>query len=128
MFDLFKGKDAEIFSIKESYSFKMKRTEIERIEREVKRVHKRDALAQKRQQDTEGETPGFYIDKLFSLFRYDQSEIFNTQNDISILEVLEEVREKISSKKWDDILRKAIKKSGVKERDKAFMELRELLD
>ena len=105
----------------------MKRTELERIEREVKRIQKRDEIAQKRKGDGEAPSVGMYINQLHSCFRYDENEIFNTQKDVSILEVLEGMQADIPSHKWGDVLRKAIKKAGVKEKEKAFGELQELI-
>ena len=105
----------------------MKRTELERIEREVKRVQKREELAQKRKQGEGSLSVGAYIDQLHACFRYDENEIFNTQEDVSILEVLEEVQANLPSHKWEDVLRKAVKKAGIKKREKAFIELKELL-
>ena len=105
----------------------MKRTELERIEREVKRVQKRDELAQKRKQGGGSPSVAMYIDQLHACFRYDENEIFNTQQDVAILEVLEGVQANLPSHKWDDVLRKAVKKAGIKKREKAFVELKELM-
>ena len=105
----------------------MKRTEIERIEREVKRVQKREEIAQKRKQSDATPSVAMYISQLYSCFRYDENEIFNTQEDLSILEVLEGMQANIPSHKWDDVLRKAIKKAGIKKREKALGELKELI-
>ena len=105
----------------------MKRTELERIEREVRRTEKKKDLILNRK-DTSGSTNiGMYIDQLFERFLYDEDEIFNTQKDISILEILENMQQNVPSKKWDDILKKAIKKAGVKKREKALTELKELI-
>ncbi len=104
----------------------MKRTELERIERQVKRDQKREEIAQKRKVSGNGSVKD-YINQLFNLFRYDDNEIFNTQEDISILETLEQIQSDLPEKKWDDVLRKAIKKAGVKQRDKAFSELKDLM-
>lgn len=103
----------------------MKRTEIERIERELKRVEKREKKAQLREPGDV--TPGAYIERLFSLYRYDMNEIFNTQTDEDILEVLEELKENLPEKKQMDVLRKSIKRTGVKQRDRAYEELVSLM-
>ena len=102
----------------------MKRTEIERIERELKRTEKKEARVDT---DRNGNSVGGYIERLASLFRYDQNEIFNAATDEAILEVIEELKEHIPEKKWDDVLRKSVKKTGVREKDKAVEELRGLL-
>ncbi len=105
----------------------MKRTEMEKIERGVKRVQKRESLAQKRDSTIKLDNIASYIDRLHGLFRYDDNEIFNTREDIEILELLDQMQSNISSKKWNDILKKAIKKTAVRERDKALFELQEFL-
>ncbi len=105
----------------------MKRTELERIEREVRRVEKRSEFLQRRQGSQGAQSVGDYIEKLYGLFRYDEEEIFNTQEDLAILEVLEEMQLSLPQKKWDDVLRKAIKKAGVRHKDKALTELKSLL-
>lgn len=101
----------------------MKRTEMERIERELRRSEKKES----RVGGGNRGNVGSYIDRLFSLFRYDQREIFNTAEDVDILELLEEMKEDVPEKKWNDVLKKAIKKTGVSEKDKAMEELQTLI-
>ena len=74
-----------------------------------------------------GGSVGDYIERLFGLFRYDQSEIFNTGESMEILELLEEMKEDIPEKKWPDVLKKAIKKTQVAQKEKAMAELKELI-
>lgn len=105
----------------------MKRTELERIEREVKRIQKREDIDQKRKQGPGVPSVGTYIEQLHACFRYDENEIFNTQEDIAVLEVLEGMQADLPSRKWDDVLRKAVKKAGIKQREKALLELKELM-
>ncbi len=104
----------------------MKRTEIERIEREARRVQKRAEMTNRRKEN-DGLSVGAYIDLLFQKLRYDQEEVFNTQNDEKVLEILEDIRNNLPEKKWDDVVRKAIKKTGVTQREKAVTELKELM-
>ncbi len=104
----------------------MKRTEMERIEREM---HRRQKAIERVQSGSGGSAAsvGEYIEKLFGLFRYDANEIFNSRDDVNILEVLENMKNDIPPKKWEDVLKKAIKKTGVKERDRAYQDLAALL-
>ena len=102
----------------------MKRTEMERIERELKRQEKKTTRI------AGSGTPGSvgeYIERLYGLFRYDQTEIFNTSESVEILELLEDMKNDIPEKKWSDVLKKAIKKTQVVEKDKAMEELKELI-
>ena len=105
----------------------MKRTELEKIEREVKRVEKRNQLSQKRKEGQNKQSVGEYIESLASLFRYDSEEIFNAEDDVDILELLEGMKEFLPEKKWEDVLRKAIKKTGVKKKDLALEQIKNLL-
>ena len=105
----------------------MKRTDLEKRERELRRVEKRAEGAVRRESDRSGKTVGNYIDSLFSIFRYDQNEIFNTTDDIDVLEIIENMKEDHPPKQWDNILRKAIKKTKVTSKDKAFDELKLLV-
>lgn len=102
----------------------MKRTELERRERELRRMEKKSKPGGK--SDREEMSVGDYIEALFNLFRYDTQEIFNTSEDVDILELLENMKEDHPEKQWDVIIRKAVNKTKVQEKDKAYDELREL--
>lgn len=104
----------------------MKRTELERRERELRRSEKKvDVL--ERKMSGEKATPGSYIQDLFSLFRYDGDVIFNTLDDVEILELLENMKADLPEKQWDNVLRKAIKKTNINQKDRAFDEIKTLL-
>ncbi|TGK03978.1 hypothetical protein EHO59_10685 [Leptospira semungkisensis] len=103
----------------------MKRTELERRERDLRKAQKKQEVLDRR--SGQGTSVGDFIDQLSGLFRHDATEIFNTKDDINVLEVLEEMQAIIPQKKWDDVLKKAIKKTGVVEKERAYKELTELL-
>ncbi len=105
----------------------MKRTEIERIERELKRAEKKERSVKGRDGGGGDASVGDYIERLFGMFRYDENEIFNSRDNVDILEVLEDMKQDLPEKKWEDVLKKAIKKTRVRERDRAYQELFELL-
>lgn len=105
----------------------MKRTELERRERELKRSEKKVEVLE-RKMSVEKPTPGAYIQNLFSLFRYDAQEIFNTVDDVDILELLENMKENLPEKQWDNVLKKAIKKTNIAQKDRAFDEIKTLLN
>ena len=104
----------------------MKRTELERRERELRRSLKKDDVL-KRKSERIGLTVGNYIDQLFSLFRYDEQQIFNTTDDIHVLELLEGMKVDQPEKQWDTIIRKAIGRTKVANKEKAFNELSSLV-
>ncbi|TGK32580.1 hypothetical protein EHQ12_18395 [Leptospira gomenensis] len=105
----------------------MKRTELERRERDLRKAEKKTQLQEKRLASGKGNSVGDYIDELAALFRYDATEIFNTGDDIAVLELLEDIQANLPPKQWENVLRKAIKKTGVQEKDKAYSELKELM-
>ncbi len=105
----------------------MKRTELERRERELKRSLKKEEVLRRKSDRGESMTVGNYIEELFALFRYDEVEIFNTTDDIQVLELLEGMKVHQPEKQWDTILRKAISRTKVANKEKAFNELSSLV-
>lgn len=106
----------------------MKRNDMERIERELKRAQKRQRLGEKREAGREPQSVGAYIKGLKELLRHDDQVIYNTLDDEDILELFENMQEDIPEAKWDTVIRKAVNATKVPERDKAVDELRSLLD
>ncbi|WCL49203.1 LB_289 family protein [Leptospira sp. GIMC2001] len=102
----------------------MKRTELERRERELRRMEKKSKALEKGEREVL--SVGGYIDALFALFRYDTVEIFNTAEDVDILELLEDMKDDHPEKQWDVIIRKSVNKTKVVEKERAYEELREL--
>ena len=106
----------------------MKRTDIERRERELRRSQKKeDVLARKTENFKAKNTVGQFIDELAQLFFYNDDQIFNCTTEIKIVELLEEMKTNLPEKNWETVLRKAIKKTGVNQKDQAFNELKSLL-
>lgn len=100
----------------------MKRTELERRERELKRTAKKVEVLE-RKSGRAGRTIGQYIDDLAALFRYDAEEIFNTTDDLDILELIERMKEDLPEKQWDTVLKKAVNRTKVKQANRAVEEL-----
>ncbi|MBE7437611.1 MAG: hypothetical protein HS115_04075 [Spirochaetales bacterium] len=103
----------------------MKRTDIERKERELRRAEKK-TMVLSRKTAREARTAGDYINDLSAIFLYDELEVFNTKEDVRVLEVLENMKEDLPAKQWVTVLKKAVKKTGVRERDRAVTELMDL--
>lgn len=104
----------------------MKRTDLDRRERELRRAKKKAERLEKG--EAEVRTVGGFIDDLNELFFHDGTQIYNAESDERILELLEEMKDDLEEKHWENVLRKALKKSGVTEKEKAYKELRGLLD
>jgi len=106
----------------------MKRTDMERRERELRRSIKKEAVIQRKSENFRAKNPaGYYIDELAAVFFYNDDQIFNITTEIKIVELIEEMKEDIPEKNWETILRKSVKKTGVKEKEKGFLELKALL-
>ena len=101
----------------------MKRTEIERRERELFRAQKK---AESGGREKDERSVGDYIDALHDLFMFDAQKIYNTKDDIEGLDLLEEIKEAYPDK-FDVIVKKAIRKTKVEQRDAAFADLNELV-
>lgn len=104
----------------------MKQTDILRRERELRRAVKKEARLSR--EDGEIPSVGEYINDLHSLFFYDAAKIYNIENDEKILDLLENLTLDHPEKQWDNVLRKAVKKSGVKEKEAAVSALKELME
>ncbi len=106
----------------------MKRTDQERIERELKRREKH-AKAHDRK---DGEAPvgtsvSDYVKNLVALLQYDEVQIYNTRDDEDVFELLLNMKNDLPEKQWDAVLKSAIQKTKVAEKDLAFTELKALL-
>jgi hypothetical protein len=105
----------------------MKRNDMERIERELKRVQKRQKLGEKRDASRPPQTIGAYIKDLNALLRHDGNVIYNALDDEDILELLENMKEDVPEEKWETVIRKAVNATKVTERDAAVEQLRSLI-
>jgi hypothetical protein len=107
----------------------MKRTDQERIERELRRREKQGRVAARREDGrAPGDaSPGAFIKDLLGRLEHDDHQIYNTHGDDSVLEVLMAMKEELPEKHWDEVLRSAIRKTKVTEKELAFNELKESL-
>ena len=105
----------------------MKRTDLQKRERELKRAQKKEERLAKLGDKSE-KTVGDYIKELHDLFFYDETRIYNAKESMEILELFEEMKESLEESQWENVVRKAIKKAGVKEREAAFNDLMQLMN
>ena len=104
----------------------MKRTDIERKERELKRVSKREDQAERRTEKRTG-TVGEYIKRLASLFFHDDKKIYNIKNDVRILELIEEMKQGFDQEECMNVFRKAVRTTGIADKEPAVEELKSYL-
>ena len=105
----------------------MKRTDIERRDRDIRRTQKKEDVLQRKSHKKGDMSVGDYINEFYTLFFHDEKQIYNLKEDFRILELFEQMKSEISEKQWETVLRKAIRKTQIKEREQAFTELKTLL-
>ena len=103
----------------------MKSTDLARRDREIKKARKREQVLE-RKGERENRTPGDFINELHGFFFFDDTKIYNIEMSEDILMLLEEMKEEIPEKQWGNVLRKAVKKTKVKESSEAISMLAEL--
>ena len=105
----------------------MKQTDILRRERELRRAQKKEERLARGEGDSVP-TVGEYINDLHALFFHDQHKIYNIDKDEKIWELLEDLKSDHPEKQWDNVIRKAVKKAGIKEKEDAVRQLKELME
>lgn len=103
----------------------MKQTDLNRRERELKKEKKKAERIEKG--GKADRSVGDFMKELFGLFFYDAQKIYNLDSEENILILLEEIKDELPEKQWDNVLRKAIKQTKIAEKDEAFNHLKELM-
>lgn len=104
----------------------MKRTDIERKEREIKKKQKKEEQIARKTEKRTGSI-GDYITRLAELFFHEETRIYNAKSDERILELVEEMKEQYERSDLETIFRRAIRTTKVKEKEQAFKDLCEFL-
>ena len=104
----------------------MKHTDIMRMEREKRRAEKKTDRLMKGGVDNRSVKD--FIDELHDLFFFDETKIYNLKDNVEIMELFEDMKEEISDKQWENVMRKAIRKAKVAQKDEAYNELKAILD
>ncbi|MDC7227562.1 MAG: hypothetical protein PQJ61_12425 [Spirochaetales bacterium] len=99
----------------------MKRTDLERKERDIKRAMKKEERLAKG--GSSNKSVGDFINELSSYFFHDENKIYNISVDERIPDLLEEMMMDMEEKQWENIIRKAVRKTGIKEKESAIKEL-----
>jgi hypothetical protein len=107
----------------------MKRTDQERIERELKRREKHAKVGAKREgsPDDADKSVSGYIKSLVALLQYDDQQIYNTRDDEDVFELLLNMKVDLPEDKWETVLKSAIQKTKVAEKELALTELKDLI-
>lgn len=105
----------------------MKSTDLARKDRDLKKARKKEEVLQ-RKMEKAARSVGDYINELADLFFHDDKKIYNIESSEDIMMLLEEMKEELPEKQWNNVLRKSIKKTKIKEKDAALNELRAMGD
>jgi hypothetical protein len=97
----------------------MKSTDLARRDREIKKARKREMVLD-RKGHRESRSAGDYINMLAEKCFYDAEKIYNIEKSEEILLLLEEMKEDLPDRQWPNVIRKAVKKTGVKQKDLAI--------
>ena len=96
----------------------MKSTDLARRDREIKKARKREQVIE-RKGSREDRSPGDFINEFHEQFFFDADKIYNIEMSEEILMLLEEMKEELPEKQWANVIRKAVKKTKVKQKDEA---------
>lgn len=106
----------------------MKRTEVEARMRELKRQQKIEEYYDNCGQ-SDGKSVADYIEELYGMLYYNDKEVMNIAENIEILELFEELKDEHPEEKhWHNVIKKAVRKTGVKKSGHARKELQKLLE
>jgi len=100
----------------------MKSTDMARRDREIRRARKREMVLERKSQ-RESRSAGDYISLLSEHFFYDDERIYNIEQSEDILMLLEAMKDDIPDKQWPNVIRKAVKKTKIKQKDTAIKQL-----
>ncbi|MBN2616672.1 MAG: hypothetical protein JXR64_00020 [Spirochaetales bacterium] len=101
----------------------MKSTDLARKDRDLKKARKKEEVLA-RQTSKTSKTVGDYINELNGLFFHDGTKIYNIDKSEEIMELLEEMKMELEEKNWINVIKKAVKKSGITEKDAAIENLK----
>ncbi len=103
----------------------MKSTDMARKDRDLRKSRKKEEVLA-RKMEKGAKSVGDYINELNGLFFHDGTKIYNIDMSEEILDLLEEMKIELEEKNWMNVIRKAVKKSGVKEKEPAIQQLKEM--
>lgn len=98
-----------------------------RKDRDLRKSRKKEEVLARKMEKSE-KSVGDYINELCELFFHDGTKIYNIDMSEEILDLLEEMKMELEEKNWMNVLKKAVKKSGVKEKEAAVQQLKEISD
>ena len=104
----------------------MKSTDINRIDRDLKKAHKKQEMIDKRIEGRGGSV-GDYIKRLSALLFHDQKKIYNLKGNQQIKALFADMKQTLPQDQWENVIRKAVRETKVEQREEALQELLALL-
>lgn len=101
----------------------MKSTDMARKDRDLRKARKKEEVLARKTAKT-SKTVGDYINELNGLFFHDGTKIYNIEMSEEIMDLLEEMKMELAEKNWMNVIKKAVKKSGVTDKDTAVEQLK----
>ena len=105
----------------------MKSTDIARSDRELRRARKKDEYIQNKL-NRDSLSVSDYINQLHDMMFFDAQKIYGISDNEDILMKFVEMRVDQPEKQWETIIRKAVRKTKVAQKEEAVKELIELLE
>ena len=103
----------------------MKHTDLMRKERDLRKARKK---AERLETSGSAErSVGDYIDELHDIFFFNELKIYNYADNEDIMDLFMDMKEELPDKQWDNVIRKAVRKTKVQEKDEAINYLLEFL-
>ncbi|MEA1910506.1 MAG: hypothetical protein U9N32_02395 [Spirochaetota bacterium] len=105
----------------------MKSTDIARSDRELKRARKKaEYIESKLNRDSLSVAD--YINQLHEMMFFDAQKVYGISENEDILMKFVEMRDDQPEKQWETIIKKAVRKTKVVQKEEAIKELMELLE
>ena len=96
----------------------MKHTDLMRKERDLKKARKKEERLEKT--GSADRSVGDFINELHDAFFFNELKIYNFQDNEEIMELFMDMKEELPEKQWDNVIRKAVRKTKVQEKDEAI--------
>ena len=103
----------------------MKHTDLMRKERDLRKARKKEERLER--QDAENRSVGDFINQLHDIFFFNELKIYNYEDNEDILDLFLDMKEELPEKQWENVIRKAVRKTKVSEKDPAIDYLIEFL-
>lgn len=116
-----------MYSLYPSGGTDMKSTDIARSDRELKRARKKAEYIEDKLNRT-SLSVGDYINQIHDLMFFDAQKVYGIPENEDLLMKFVEMRMDQPEKQWETIIRKAVRKTKVVQKEEAVKELMELLE